>query len=730
MTEDKNKESIDFWTLLLHNTKIEIPKIQRDYAQGRKDPKGGPEYYANIREKFFRDLYNSIVPTSQDKILNFIYGSYGDFEKSFQPLDGQQRLTTLFLLYTYAFKMLSDDEIEKLDGIECEAGKTQKEKIVETLKKFTYETRETSSLFCKYLVSKNYCLKNISSPVSKFIKNQNWYYSEFDNDPTIDAMLRSLDHLHLIFSTPTENYDVSKLFSLLINNKNIKFFYLNLEEFKLSDELYIKMNARGKQLTKFESIKSKIQKKLDLKELQDNGYDFKNKLDNDWTSFIFKYKGKEEYLVDTAFMRMFANCIIYNIEEIEEIRRLNSDEQQSDLEKNITQKVYDNFCEFMDIYSKMDSENKEFDFISDITFWEDGKINYVKDLIIGKFDEKIAQRKSIPFSAKYMERILFLAHTLYLQKIGEKGYYYNDWMRVVRNFAYKKLISDWSGGEPKYGDYFHEPADIVLLIKIIKELSKGCENIYEFLKNYKVDEFLFDKKNVVKKQIEEEIQKAKIICHERGSEKEEIIKALEDCPLLNGTISFALTCTQKDIENDVVNWETLDWNEIKKIRDFFNTKFEGECLKDFSLAYLATNADKQDLLYKPTPLFNPFPMIRYNLFTKEQSIFYTINNDKFYKKYVRNTIRKLLNKKSDEIIKEFLNNPDEDKNNWIYKFLSNSDIVTKYRNDTYKSFIAVSKDNIKYYLIKRAKHLCDEDVDDLSSLYEDFNIKKGNQHIT
>ena len=32
---------------------------------------------------------------SKDKILNFIYGSYGDFEKSFQPLDGQQRLTTL-----------------------------------------------------------------------------------------------------------------------------------------------------------------------------------------------------------------------------------------------------------------------------------------------------------------------------------------------------------------------------------------------------------------------------------------------------------------------------------------------------------------------------------------------------------------------------------------------------------------------------------------------------------
>ena len=305
-------------------------------------------------------------------------------------------------------------------------------------------------------------------------------------------------------------------------------------------------------------------------------------------------------------------------------------------------------------------------------------------------------------------------------------------MRVVRNFAYKKEISGWGGGEPEYGDYFHEPAYIVLLIKIIKELSDGCENIYEFLKNYKVNKSLFKQKNIVK-QIEEEIQKAKIICLERGSEKEKIIKALEDCPLLNGTISFALTCTQKDIEDDFVNWETLDWNEIRKITDFFKTKFEGEHLKDFSLAYLAINADKQeDILYKPTHLFNPFPMIRYNLFTKEQSIFYTINNDKSYKKYVRNTIRKLLDKKSDEIIKEFLNNPDEDKDNWIYKFLSNSDIVTKYRNDTYKSFIAISKDkdNIKYYLIKRAKHLCDGDIDDLSSLYEDFNIKNGNQHIT
>ena len=69
--------------------------------------------------------------------LDFIYGNItgSQEDKIFQPLDGQQRLTTLFLIHWYAYaKEKSADET-----------------IRETLKKFSYETRLSSRRFCKAL---------------------------------------------------------------------------------------------------------------------------------------------------------------------------------------------------------------------------------------------------------------------------------------------------------------------------------------------------------------------------------------------------------------------------------------------------------------------------------------------------------------------------------------------------------------------------------------------------
>ena len=75
--------------------KITIPKIQRDYAQGRDDTD-----VKRVRKEFLDYLYDAITKTP--KTLDFIYGTIKDGELT--PLDGQQRLTTLFLLHWYAAK--------------------------------------------------------------------------------------------------------------------------------------------------------------------------------------------------------------------------------------------------------------------------------------------------------------------------------------------------------------------------------------------------------------------------------------------------------------------------------------------------------------------------------------------------------------------------------------------------------------------------------------------------
>ncbi len=88
---------INFKQLLDRHQRVRIPKIQRDYAQGRSSEE-------EIRKEFLGALHSALSLSSDDESLplnlDFIYGNVeGDEESRFLPLDGQQRLTALFLLH-------------------------------------------------------------------------------------------------------------------------------------------------------------------------------------------------------------------------------------------------------------------------------------------------------------------------------------------------------------------------------------------------------------------------------------------------------------------------------------------------------------------------------------------------------------------------------------------------------------------------------------------------------
>ena len=91
MTEYSKETS--FWHLLKEK-RIVIPIIQRDYAQGRI----GKEY---LRQRFLGQLLCALkTDTPESKlVLDFVYGSTEG--NILYPLDGQQRLTTLWLLHWY-----------------------------------------------------------------------------------------------------------------------------------------------------------------------------------------------------------------------------------------------------------------------------------------------------------------------------------------------------------------------------------------------------------------------------------------------------------------------------------------------------------------------------------------------------------------------------------------------------------------------------------------------------
>ena len=219
-----NIYNANFWELL-SKYQIEIPIIQRDYVQGRDQNK-------RIRNKIVSRFKEASEgnPTK----LDFIYGNIKN--NIFYPLDGQQRLTTLFLYHLYF--AIRDN---KLNNTEIRA----------FFEKFTYSTRVSSKEFFKKLMKADLNI-NASTSLSQIVINQNWFITYWKNDPTVSSALKMLDEIH------TQCFETIFDFESLIKygNKNITFEFLELEKFGLSDDLYIKMNARGKTLSPYENFKA------------------------------------------------------------------------------------------------------------------------------------------------------------------------------------------------------------------------------------------------------------------------------------------------------------------------------------------------------------------------------------------------------------------------------------------------------------------------------------------
>ena len=253
--------------------RIEIPLIQRDYAQGRE---GG--MVERIRTSFL-DVLHGAVTGGEPVSLDFVYG---DVENgTLRPLDGQQRLTTLFLLHWYL------------------AFRAERTSQTEGGKRFSYATRPSARLFCERLTE---CqpppaLENVSA----WIEDQSWYLHTWRHDPTIQSMLVMLDAMHERF----RNDDCLAAWERLVDREEpaISFHLLPIEQMGLSDDLYIKMNSRGKPLTPFENFKARFEQVLETS-CPERVDEFARQVDGAWADLLWPYRGSDS-IVDDEFLRYF-----------------------------------------------------------------------------------------------------------------------------------------------------------------------------------------------------------------------------------------------------------------------------------------------------------------------------------------------------------------------------------------------------------------------------------------
>lgn len=260
-----------FLELLSRYGKIEIPRIQRNYAQGRENE-------SIVRNSFLNDLVTVLNSDDADICLDFIYGSVLNYEdikkeekKKFIPVDGQQRLTTLYLLYWYVNNCFA---------------KEKNKKINEELKKFTYEIRDSSKSFCNNLIEKGLNKITNKNKISEKIKTQVWYLLDWNMDPTIKAMLIMLDEIEQRLNDSKIKRE--NIINNTIENEKIYFYSIEINDFGSADDIYIKMNSRGKELTLFENFKSKLEKYIE--KVYDKEYlnMYNSRIDNKWLNYFWK----------------------------------------------------------------------------------------------------------------------------------------------------------------------------------------------------------------------------------------------------------------------------------------------------------------------------------------------------------------------------------------------------------------------------------------------------------
>lgn len=549
-----------------HN-KICIPILQRDYAQGRPD-KG------YIREAFLKEIYETVNSWEYKTLtLDFVYGYSKD--NCFYPLDGQQRLTTMWLVYWY---------------LALKAGKLAEEK--ENLSKFTYETRKSSRQFCEAL-----CKEEIVSRekgIVNYLTDQAWFYAEWKKDPTIQSMLRMIggtgekDGIEPVFQGAAKN---SNKWGTLLQRfqERVSFYVLNIQGALLpeetADQLYVKMNARGKALTDFENFKADFIWKLQ-KDDKNLAFSISQKLDNAWNDIFWRSTnaGETDGVTDEiffAFINRFCfsqlcvakknNDYVINTENTKLIEDIANEEDVTDVKKkqqindlskdekkvllyydylsNDHQISYESFAPYESILipENVEKLDRVLNGIDKYQKEIEDSLQRVNRVVKRRLSDKFSEYRVIPSyqldaSAKKIfkkdkagnhvgeiketslkERIYLYAICKYFEIIQSfQADHFEDWIRFSRNVIENAGISSQSA--------------MISCMRKLDELGDHSDDIIGYLDSLSVT----SGKSEMEKQIAEEIEKAKQVMHpkDRRIDWKEEIKKAEDHAFFCGCIRF------------------------------------------------------------------------------------------------------------------------------------------------------------------------------------------------
>lgn len=283
-----------YFKKLINDYIIYVPEFQRNYLQG-DDSNESIKYK---RDRLLDDIFNCIESQSKSINLGFIYGRVEESYKGklFYPYDGQQRLTTLYFLYLLIyFKFNKYDEIDSIKEKLSYQTRISTNRFIESFLSWILDSKEKDNIYNDFWNKDGKDLKG-------FIMSQDWFMmTEWNYDVSIINMLSIIVEISRRIK---ENLgDKTGIVNFIDKDENnpFQFDFIYVDDISKSDDLYIKINARGKALSPFENLKSDIDKYWKDED--------KTKLDAEWTEYVWNQLDENDKNKEKSFDNSFYNLL-------------------------------------------------------------------------------------------------------------------------------------------------------------------------------------------------------------------------------------------------------------------------------------------------------------------------------------------------------------------------------------------------------------------------------------
>ena len=328
--------------------RIIIPDLQRDYCWGDENNTKSTGENGELVSGFVNNLltqFDEYQNKNDKEFLNLgLFYGYEVPANHIQLCDGQQRLTTLYLL----LGMINKKTIVQKEGSPLTEGNFRRYLISDFEYKnddkepyLNYAIREASLYFLSDLVC-NFFIGNTDKVEN--VKSADWYFDYYNLDPSIQSMLKALAKIEKIFGEDSNSsLDLMEFGDWLINK--VTFLYFDMENRKNGEETFVVINTTGESLSSTQNLKPLV--------LQEKNADFDNTcfkeegkgIDKCWeeieTWFWQKRKGDND-TADAGFAEFLR--WVYIIEQVDDSA---PEEEQTDSIKKLIQLVLQGkHCDF------------------------------------------------------------------------------------------------------------------------------------------------------------------------------------------------------------------------------------------------------------------------------------------------------------------------------------------------------------------------------------------------